>query len=146
MLTTSGAVTVVETLPLRMLLPVASPVTLPASIKFVASIVGPLLAIVLSCAPSAAAVWHCDRVRTSRGSNAARRSVFFSVGQGSLLYGHFFTEVLGDSGGSSVMIFCNFSVSFWLLLGSRGPRGPSRDPFWEHGRKRNEKSGSGIDF
>ena len=41
MLTTSGAVTVVETLPLRMLLPVAKHVTLPASIKFVASIVGP---------------------------------------------------------------------------------------------------------
>ena len=43
MLTTSGAVTVVETLPLRMLLPVANPVTLPASIRFVATIVAKFL-------------------------------------------------------------------------------------------------------
>ena len=41
MLTASGALTVVETLPLRMLAPVANPVTLPASIMLFASIVGP---------------------------------------------------------------------------------------------------------
>ena len=37
---------------------------------------------------------------------------FSSVGQGSSLYGDFFTEVFLNSGGSSVVIFCNFSVSF----------------------------------
>ena len=39
-----------------------------------------------------------------------------------------------DSRGGSVMIFGNFSVSFSLLLGSRDPRGPSRDSVREHGR------------
>jgi hypothetical protein len=31
---------------------------------------------VLSCAPSAAAVWHCDRVRIMYGNNSVRHSVF----------------------------------------------------------------------
>ena len=33
--------------------------------------------IVLSFAPSAAAVWHCDRVRITCESNSVRHSVFF---------------------------------------------------------------------
>ena len=37
---------------------------------------------------------------------------FSSVGQGSPLSGDFFTEAFLNSGDSSVVFFCNFSVSF----------------------------------
>ena len=44
---------------------------------------GHLIAIiVLSFAPSAAAVWHCEPLRITCGSNSARRSVFLNVAQG----------------------------------------------------------------
>ena len=50
------------------------------------------------------------------------------------------------SEGSSVVIFCYFSVSFWVLLGPWGTQGPSRHPFREHGRKNDEKHGQRTHF
>ena len=42
--------------------------------------------IVLSFAPSAAAVWHCDRVRITRESKSVRHSVFFKRWAGQFVF------------------------------------------------------------
>ena len=65
---------------------------------------------------------------------------FSSVGQGSSLYGDFFTEVFLNSGGSSVVIFCHFSVSFFLLLGSRSLGDPPRTHFGSTAEKGKKKT------
>ena len=63
-------------------------------------------------------------------------ALFSSVGQGSSLYGSFFTEVffkfLGQFCGDFLLLFGVILATF----GVPGPREPSRDPFWQHGRKR----------
>ena len=68
---------------------------------------------------------------------------FSSIGQGSSLYCDFFCGGFFKFRGQ----FCgDFLSLFGVILatfGVPGPRGPSRDPFWQHGRKREEQK---LDF
>ena len=98
------------------------------------------ISIVLSFAPSATAVWHCDRGRIMCGSNSARRGVFFKRWARQFVIRRFFYGGFFKFGGQFCGDFLLLFGVFLITFGVPGPRGPSRDPFLQHGRKREEKN------
>ena len=70
-------------------------------------------------------------------------ALFSSVGQASSLYGDLFSEVFFKFRGQFCRDFLSLFGVILVTFGVPGPRGPSRDPFWQHGRKREEQK---LDF
>ena len=99
--------------------------------------------IVLSFAPSAAAVWHCERGRITCERNSVQHNVFCKRWAKQFVIWRFFygsfVEFQGQFCGDFLLLFGVILATF----GVPGHRGPSRDPFWQHGRKRDENK---LDF
>ena len=77
----------------------------------------------LRYAPSAAAVWQCDRVRAMCGSNSGRHKVFFKA-LGSAPLG-----VLWQSHPNSIIWECQYEIIFGIQMGEiREARLPSLFP------------------
>ena len=117
--------------------PAGQPVTMGMTAQYTGTF------IVLSFAPSAAFVWHCERGRITCERNSVRHSVFFKRWAGQFVIWRFiyrgFFQFRGQFCGDFLSLFGVILITF----GVPGPRGPPRDPFWQHGRKREEQK---LDF